>query len=359
MLLPILLAAPTVLAKGMIDLYIGTYTSKEGSRGIYRAQLDPTNGALSEPTLAVEAESPSYLALHGQSLFAIHETDAGEASAYRIERGGALTHLNTQGGLGGGPCFVSVDAKGENVVTASYGFGSVASLPVRKDGALGKAVMVRNAGSGPNKGRQEGPHMHAIRVDARSRFAYACDLGTDEILVYPFDPKAGTLGAPDRTKTHPGAGPRHFAFGKDGRFAYVNDELDNTVVAYAVDEEHGALTAIQTLSSLPEGYKGNSHSAGIAVHPNGRWLYVSNRGHDSLAVFEIGKDGTLKPVEVKLAGVKEPRGFEIDPTGRWLVVAGQNSDDLAALPLDPKTGKLGDAASRVKVGKPVCVVFKG
>ncbi len=362
-MLPLLitLAAPSKIGKGEVDLYVGTYTSPGGSHGVYRAHLDEKTGAISAPELAAEGDSPSYLALgtSGKTLYAVHETEPGGASAYAIGDDGGLTALSTASGLGGFPCHLSVDPKGKNLLVASYGPGTVAILPILEDGSLaGPSQTFRNAGKGPNAARQEGPHAHFAQADAKARFAYVCDLGTDEILAYPYDPVRGEFGEPDRAKATPGAGPRHLAFGPDGRFAYVNDELSNTVVAYAVDADHGTLTAVQTLDSLPAGFKGTSHSAEIAVHPNGRLLYISNRGDDSLAAFRIGKDGTLQKIAVQPAGVKEPRGFGIDPSGRWMIVAGQNSDDLVSYPIDSKTGRLGAAASRAKVGKPVCIVFR-
>lgn len=355
------LTTPPKIGKEAVDLYLGTYTSPGGSHGIYRAQLDEKTGAISTPELAAECASPSYLALgpDGKTIYAVHEIDPGGASAYRIGEDGALTRLSTTSGLGGFPCHLSVDAEGRNLLVASYGPGTTSVLPLLEDGSLaGPSETFRNTGSGPNAERQEGPHAHFVRTDAKGRFAYVCDLGTDEILAYPYDAARGEFGEPDRAKATPGAGPRHLAFGAEGRFAYVNDELSNTVVTYAVDPEHGTLTAVQTLSSLPDGYHGASHSAEIAVHPSGRQVYVSNRGADSLALFRVEKDGTLARVAIQPAGVKEPRGFGIDPSGAWMVVAGQNSDELVSYPIDRKTGRLGAAAGRAKVSKPVCVVFR-
>ena len=347
MLLPLLMT----LAAHEAPFYVGTYTAPGGSRGVYRATLDRETGAISAPVLAAECESPSYLVLSGDRLYACNETDAGAATAYRIGKGGGLTLLNAVGGLGAYPCHLAV--AGDRLLVANYGAGSVSALPLAKDGSLGTAATVKNAGSGPNKARQAGPHLHYVH--ALKDHVYACDLGTDEILVYPFS--GSVLGEPDRTKTHPGAGPRHLAFSKDGRFAWANGELDNSVIAYAVDPT-GPLTALQTLSTLPAGFKGQSHSAEIAVHPSGRFVYVSNRGDDSLATFAVGKDGTLSMVEVHPAGVREPRGFGIDPSGRWMIVGGQSSDDLVSMPIDPRTGRLGEIAGRAKLGKPVCVAFR-
>ena len=345
-MLPLLM---TLAAPKTITMYLGTYTAPGGSQGIYRATLDRDTGAISAPTLAAQAANPSYLALRGDRLYACLETADGGAAAFRVGRGGGLEALNVRNGVGAYACHLA--ATRERLFVANYGGGSVAALPIGSDGALGEPTIVANAGKGATP-RQEAPHLHYVGI--RGDHLYACDLGTDEILVYPF--AKGKLGPPDRTKLRAGGGPRHLAFSPDGRFAYANAELDNSVTAFAIDL-YGALTALQTVSSLPDGYAGKSGSAEIAVHPNGRWLYVSNRGHDSLAVYGIGKDGTLSLTEVQAAGVVEPRGFGIDPSGRWVVVAGQNSDDLVSLPIDPKTGRLGEVKGRAKIAKPVCVVF--
>ncbi|RYG19623.1 lactonase family protein [bacterium] len=356
MLLPLLL---TVTAARTVDFYIGTYTSKEGSRGIYRAQLNGETGEISKPELAVEAENPSYVAMRKDRLYAVHEAQKGEVSAYQIEKDGTLTHLNTQLSSGDGPCFVSVDPKGKNVLVASYGQGALAVLPIVKDGSLAPASQViQNKGSGPNKGRQEGPHLHSIYADAKARFVYACDLGTDEVLVYRFDPAKGTLTAEPSAKVPAGGGPRHLAFGKVGKVVYANNEMGDAVTVFAVDEKSGALKELQTISTLPEGHNGSNTTAAIVVHPNGKWLYVSNRGHESIAVYAIGHDGTLKLVEIAASGVRIPRGFDIDPSGKWLVAAGQSSNDLVSLAIDPKTGKLAPSGHRVALEKPVCVVFR-
>lgn len=360
MLLPLLL---TLGAPAGIDLYIGTYTSKEGSQGIYHARLDPKTGEISEPELAVEAANPSYLALHpkGRFLYAVHEWGgAGDASAYAVGADAKLTLLNTRGWEAGGPCHASVDAAGKHLLVAGYGSGRVSSIPIGADGRLGEAATVfQNEGSGPDKARQEHPHAHSVHADAGSHFAYACDLGTDEVVVFRLDDKSGTLTKTGATKVRPGSGPRHFAWGKGGGFAYVNNEMANTVTAFTVNRTKGLLTELQSISTLPQGVAaGKSHSAQIVVHPNGKWLYVSNRGHDSMAVFRIVKGGRLELVEVEPAEVREPRGFEIDPTGGWLVVAGQNSNDLVARAIDPKTGRLKPGGKHVSVPKPVCVVFK-
>lgn len=342
-----------------LDLYIGTYTSPNGSRGIYHAQLELATGKLSEPALAVETANPSYLAVHpnGQLVYAVHEDDAGEVSGYRIEADGTLRLLNTKPSGGAATCYLAVTPDGKDLLTASY-MGGFARLPIGADGALGTPQEFRNAGSGPNKGRQEGPHPHMIATDPLGRFGYACDLGTDEVLRFDVGPH-GRLERLGSTKITAGGGPRHFVFTHDGRFVFVNEEMGNAVGAYRVEHSDGTLFHLETVSSLPNGAdeKGVS-TAEIAVHPSGRWLYVSNRGHDSLAVYGIEPDGRLIRLEVVSAGVREPRGFAVDPTGRWLVAAGQKSHDLVSLPIDQTTGRLGAPESKVAVPTPVCVAFR-
>jgi len=350
-------------AADSVPFYIGTYTSDGGSRGIYRAELNASTGELSQPTLAAEANGPSFVAVHpnGKFLYAVHEPTEGDVSAYRIETDGMLSKINSRSSGGGGPCHVSVSPDGKNVFTASYGAGSLACLPIKEDGSLAEPSDVfKNAGTGPNKARQEGPHLHAIYADASNSFVYACDLGTDEVLMFRLDSPTGSLSPlkPRSAKVPPGGGPRHLALHPNGRFAFVNDEMTSAVTAFERDKSSGRLDPIQTISTLPEGrdVPGNS-TAEIFLHPNGQWLYVSNRGHDSIAAYAVGEDGTLSVIQIAPAGVSVPRGFGIDPSGRWLVAAGQKSNDLTALSIDQKTGKLSPGPNKVSVDKPVCVAF--
>jgi 6-phosphogluconolactonase len=346
-----------------VPVYIGTYTKPGGSKGIYRALLDTESGKLSKPTLAAEAPGPSFLALHpnGKVLYAVHEPTDGDVSAYAIGADGSLRKLNTQPTQGNGPCHVSVDPAGKAVFTASYGAGTLASLPLKSNGSLAPpATVFKNTGSGPDKSRQEGPHLHAIYSDADSRFVYACDLGTDEVLVFHLDAATGklTLSEPRSAKSPAGGGPRHLALHPGGRFAFVNNEMGNSVTAFARDPETGGLSPLQTIPTLPaDAPRAGATTAEIFCHPNGKWLYVSNRGHDSIAAYAIAQDGRLTLTEIEPAGVAVPRGFGIDPTGRWLVVAGQKSDDITALAIDPTTGALSPGPNHISVGSPVCVVF--
>lgn len=357
----VLLASTVVSTADEIPFYIGTYTSAEGSQGIYRAILTTTTGTISKPTLAAKANSPNFLALHPNGDFLYSVESPGKVSAFAIQPDGTLERLNSQPSHGAGPCHVSVDPAGKNLLVANYGGGSLACLPIQKDGSLSAATTVyENTGSGPNPKRQTKPHLHSIYPDSTNRFVYACDLGTDEVLIFQFKPESGklTLADPRSSKVPPGGGPRHLALHPNGQFAFVNNELTSSVTAFKRDPSTGALTPMQTISTLPGGkpVPGNS-TAEIFLHPKGKWLYVSNRGHDSIATYNVGEDGKLSVIEIQPAGVAVPRGFGIDPSGRWLVVAGQKSNNLTALAIDPKSGKLSPGPNKVEVGRPVCVVF--
>jgi 6-phosphogluconolactonase len=361
MLIPLLFSA--LGSAKEVDLYVGTYTSPEGSRGIYHARFDPETGAISEPELAAEATNPSFLAIHpnGRTLYSVHETRDGSVSAYAIGADRKLIHLNTQRTDGADPCHLTLDGKGRHLFVASYSTGNLATLPVRADGSLAPwSGLMQNEGSGPNKDRQQGPHMHAVYPTPDDRFVYACDLGTDEILTFRYDAERGTLTPtePRAGRAPAGGGPRHLALHPNGRFAYANNEMLNSVTVFARHPETGELRELHTIASLPDGEPtAGKSTAEIVLHPSGKWLYVSNRGHDSIAAYTVGEDGTLKLLEIESAGVRGPRSFALDPTGRWLVVAGQHTNDLTALRIDPASGALTPSGRKVSVKAPVCVVF--
>jgi 6-phosphogluconolactonase len=346
-----------------VTCYIGTYTQAGKSRGIYVAKLDTDTGKLGPASLAAEVKSPSFLALSpsGKHLYAAVESGGGSVAAFAVGADGKLTALGEQSAGGGGTCHVWVDATGRNVFGANYGGGSIVGLRVKEDGSLGeRSAFVQFAGSGPDKARQEKPHAHAVYTDAENRFLYACDLGTDNVWIFKLDTATGALEAaePPSGKVPPGGGPRHLAIHPSGRFAYANNEMALSVTAFARDAKIGALTPLQTLPTVPEGTdrKGIS-TAEIFCHPSGKWLYVSNRGHDTFAVYSIAADGKLEWIENAPAQVKVPRGFGIDPTGKWLVAAGQHDDRIAVLKIDGATGKLTPTGVTAEVMTPVCIVF--
>lgn len=351
-------------------VYVGTYTGPK-SKGIYLCELDLATGKLTEKGLAGEVTNPSFLAIHPNKkfLFAVGEINnfkgkrGGAASAFSIDpKTGKLTLLNQETSGGGGPCHVSVDKEGKNILLANYGGGSVEVIPVAADGKLGEPTsFIQHKGKGPDKGRQEAPHAHSINLDAANKFAFAADLGLDKVLIYKFDAAKGTLTPNDPAygEVPPGGGPRHFAFHPNGKFAFVCDEMTSAVTAFAYDAEKGALKTLDTISTLPEGLKvkGNS-TAEVQVHPNGKAVYVSNRGHDSIAVFSCdAATGKLTPIQHESTQGKTPRNFGIDPTGAYLVAANQDSASLVVFKIDPATGKLTPADSKVEVPTPVCVKF--
>ena len=349
-----------------LALYVGTYTSG-ASEGIYLYRFNLADGSLKHAGTTSGVVNPSYLTLdHSRRfLYAVNEVEefggaaSGAVSAFAVDRKtGALRFLNQRASKGGAPCYVSVAATGRFVLVANYIGGNIAVLPVQRDGGLGEAVDVeQHTGSSPAGKRQEA-HAHFIMLDRENRFAYVCDLGIDKVMVYRFDQRAGTLSlnAPPSYSSKPGAGPRHLAFHPRGRFVYVLNELNSTVSALALDPARGMLRELQTLSTLPEGFAGVNSGADIHLTPDGKFLYTSNRGHDSLACFALdARTGTLRPVGHTPTEGKTPRNFVIDPTGRYLLVANQKSDTIVAFRLDPRTGALSPTGQTASVPSPVCL----
>ena len=345
-------------------VYFGTYTGA-GSRGIYASRLDG-EGRLSEPVLAASAQDPSWLVLtpDGRRLYAVNELRSyegkasGALSAFSVDAAGALTFLNRQSSEGASPCHVVIDAAGRYALLANYHGGNVAVLPIAADGRLGPTTCVMaHDGRGPHPERQEGPHAHSIHLDPTGRFALALDLGIDKIVVYAFDGTSGRLTPRGSHAVSPaGSGPRHLCFHPRGAFAYVDNELASTVTAFAYDD--GRLSALHTLPTLPAGFRGENTTAEVQCTPDGRWLYVSNRGHDSLAIFSIdGTTGRLTAAGHAPTRGRTPRHFAIDPTGTYLLAANQESDDVVVFRIDPARGRLEPTGSRVPVSRPVCVRF--
>jgi 6-phosphogluconolactonase len=369
-LLPIVpLAIPAIAGAAGDLVYVGTYTG-HGSQGIYAFRFDPASGGSVSLGLAAETENPSFLTVDpkGRFLYAVNETGAfqgqptGAISVFGIDRGTGRLDLRQQvASLGRDPAHLSLDKTGRYLLVATYSGGNIAVFPIGGDGRLGPhSAFVQHAGSSVNPERQAGPHPHSIQVTPGNRSVLVTDLGLDELLVYRFDANKGSLtpDEPGSVRLDPGAGPRHIAFAPSGRFMYAVNELSSTVAVFACESGQGALVRKQTVPTLPKGFAGKNTAAEIAVDAAGRFLYVSNRGDDSLAVFGIDPDdGHLTPIERVQSGGRGPRHFAIDPTGRWLFAANQGSNDVKLFRVDPASGRLEPTTRTWKVISPVCVLI--
>jgi 6-phosphogluconolactonase len=333
-------------------VYFGTGGTVQGE-GIFSSVLDLKTGQLTKAQLAIEAMRPGVIALHpeGTHLYAVGKPAgyrgprSGSVSAYEIDRGsGALKLLNFEESQGQGPCYLEVDRGGRNILVCHYMSGNCGVLPLGEDGSVKPVSSVQqHAGSSEDPRRQSGPHPHAIVLDPTGRYAFVPDLGLDQVVVYKFNPAAGTLlpNDPPFAATQRGSGPRHFAFAPSGKFAYVNLELTSEVTAFRYDSEDGSLTEIQTLSTLPDDYDGRNWNAGIRVTPDGRFLYVSNRGHNSIAVFAIdGVAGTLTSIGHTTTGTDLPHTITLDPSGSCLIATDLRSSHVNVFRIDKESGKL-------------------
>jgi 6-phosphogluconolactonase len=351
-------------------LYIGTYTGKK-SKGIYSARFDSDTGKLNAPELAAETKNPTFLALHpnGRVLYAVGEFDSfqgmktGAVSAFSIDRNTVKLSLLDQEASGGqGPCHLSIDKTGKYLLVANYGSGSFAALSVHGDGKLeAPREVIRFDGSSINRERQSGPHAHFIDFDPSNRFALGCDLGLDKVFIWEVEATGtneGKLILKYPALIKPGSGPRHLAFHPNGQFVYLINEMAATITVFAYDSGKPALNELQTISMLPEKFDGFKSGAEIQVHPSGKFVYGSNRGHDSVAVFSVdGKSGRLTFVEHQSTRGKTPRHFTLDPTGKWLLAENQDSDNIVIFGVDQQTGKLSPTGQSVEVGSPVCIQF--
>ncbi|MEZ5945121.1 MAG: lactonase family protein [Planctomycetaceae bacterium] len=361
-----------VQAEETARVYVGTYTSGD-SEGVYSFELSLESGKPTEPVLAAKLTNPSFVAFDPQHhfLYAVNEVNDfpgakptkrgdGGVSAFRIDSAtGKLTPLNSQLTRGGAPCHVSVDATGRNVLVANYGGGSVSVLPVNDDGSLKEtSSFVQHEGSSVDPGRQEGPHAHSVNLSLDNKFAFVADLGLDQVLVYRFDAKNGTItpNDPPHASVKPGGGPRHFAFHPSGKFAYTNNEMTLVETAFKYDAAAGTLTPFQYISTIPDdAVRKGASTAETLVHPSGKFLYVSNRGHGSIAAFTIADDGSLTRIGNYSSGGKVPRNFGIDPTGKFLVAANQDNGVIEVLRIDQETGVLTETGHRINVPNPVCI----
>ncbi len=362
-------------------VYVGTYTAKTNSKGIYEFEFDPVTGKMSAAKVAGETKDPSWVVVHpnGKFLYSVNETGkASTVSAFTIDPDGKLTLLNQLPSLGEDPCYLSFDKTGKFLFVANYTSGNVVVFPILADGKLGEhtANVIDQGATGPNKERQEGAHAHWINIDSGSispfsGLVYVADLGLDRVLIYQFHGTTGELSGPRVFSTYsnrkfdpsailpPGTGPRHAAFSKDHTRMYVLGELNSTITAlHMAGTDDFVPTALQKISTLPEGFSGRNDAAEIEIHPSGRFLYASNRGHDSIVAYAIdAKSGKLTLVEDIPTGGKEPRHFAIDPTGHFLLAGNQLSDTIVEFRIDQATGKLTPTGEALSVPSPVCLTF--
>src|SRR6202166_1477722 len=350
--------------------FIGTYTSKTESKGIYSFHFDSGTGRLTSMAVSATTQDPSFLTVapNEKYLYAVNELGeldgkkSGAVTSYSLDpKSGQLSQLNQLPSGGADPCYVSFDGTGKYLLVANYSGGSVSTFPIAPDGRIGSAsAFVQHSGSGPNKERQEGPHAHFIASSGDNRFVFVVDLGLDEVVVYHFDPATGSPipNHPPFAKLAPGAGPRHLAFHPNGKFVYVLSEVNSTVTAFAYDAENGSFSTLQTLSTIPKDFKVRNDTAEIVVHPSGKFLYASNRGHDSIAEFTIDPArGTLTLAGDFSTQGKEPRNFALDPTGKFLLAANQESNNIVVFRIDQSTGALTAAGQIAQVPAPVDIVF--
>ncbi len=360
---------PVLIAPEPVPVYVGTYT-RGSSKGIYLYHLDLISGALKPAGCAAEVANPSFLAFHPSRplLYAVGEVGSfagkkgGAVDAFAIDPiSGKLTLLNQQLSQGPGPCHLAVDRSGKCVLVANYSGGSVVCLPIQEDGRLGEATsFVQHAGSSVNPQRQQGPHAHGVYLDAGNRFAFVADLGLDKLMIYRFDPAQGKLTAndPPSLATAAGAGPRHFAFHPNGRYAYLINELNSTLTALGYDAQRGTFQTLETVTTLPAGFSGSNTAAEVEVHRSGKFVYGSNRGHDSIAAFAIdAATGKLTLIGHEPTLGKTPRHFAIDPTGKFLLVANQDGNNVVVLEINSETGGLRATGNSVEVTAPVCVAM--
>jgi 6-phosphogluconolactonase len=362
------LAAVAIAGDFRYLVYVGTYTDK-GSKGVYAFRFDPSSGELGDVSLAATTDNPSFLAVAADNryLYAVNEInkfnggETGAVTTFELDRtSGKLRQLQQVSSLGPGPAHLSIDRSGKYLLVANYDGGSIAVFPIQKDGTLGtRTAFVQHSGSSLNKDRQSGPHAHAIQATPDNKFVLVADLGLDEMLVYRFDARTGALSPanPPFLRVAPGSGPRHFAIAPNGKFVYLVNELSSTVAVYSFNGSSGRMTELETISTLPQDFKGENTAAEITTDAAGKFLYASNRGDDSITIFTIdARSGKLSPVDRVRTGGQEPRHFTLDPTGNWLFAANQNSNDIRVFRVDPKSGRLTPTSKMVQVNSPVCLV---
>lgn len=360
---------PSSNGKGPV-IFVGTYTEPQQStsEGVYVFGMDPASGKLTLRNVIKNLTNPSFLAVHPQTgnLYVVHEKGTfegrpgGGVIALAVDQDtGESGVLNTQSSGGEDPCYISIEQTGRYALVANYISGCVAMLPIHPDGTLGSPSSIcQHTGRSIHPERQDRPYAHCLLPDPTNRFALACDLGIDKLRVYRMDLDAGQLQEHHEVSVTPGSGPRHLVFHPNGQYAYLACELNSTLIAYRYDSQSGTLEEIQSVRTLPVGYEGRNLPADVHVTPNGKFLYVSNRGHDSFACFSIDAgSGQLTLQDHIPTGGQEPRGFAIDPSGKFLLSANQNSKNIVTFLIDPSKGQLSRTRGEVDVSMPVCIKF--
>ncbi len=364
-------ASPLARMQDDLVVYVGTYTTGTASQGIYSYKFKKATGELASNNIKNSVVDPSYLVVDkkGRYLYAVNETveyegkKSGSISSFSIDRKtGELKFLNKQASLGGAPCYMTLSANGRFLLVANYVGGNVAVFPVKADGTLGETVdLQQHTGTGPVTDRQESAHAHSIDLDRKNRFAVSCDLGADKLFIYTFDKNSGKLTANPAQpflSVKPGTGPRHFAFHPNGKAAFVINELASTVTSLTYNEKLGTLAEVQTISTLPVDWSGANTCAEIQVSSNGRFVYGSNRGHDSVVCYSFdAATGKLELVGHWSTSGKTPRNFAIDPSGRYLLAANQNSSSITTFRINDRSGKLQQLGEPLSVPAPVCLKF--
>ena len=351
-------------------VFVGTYTENEGSqsKGIYVYRMDSSSGELTFQWEAKGIVNPSYLEIHPRQrfLYAVNEVQAfsgqtgGGVTALSVDpKSGELHVLNAYSSQGKDPCYISIEQTGRFTLVANYSSGNAAMFPIQADGQLGPATdVVQHSGSSIHPERQTAPFMHSIVPDPTNRFALAADLGTDKLVLYEMDLENGKLKKQTEVRVKPGSGPRHTIFHPNGGYLYLINELSSTLTVFRYDSDAESLEELQTISTLPEGFEGQNLSADVHITPDGKYLYASNRGHDSIVCFLIDQTtGQLTYRHHTATGGKEPRNFAIDPTGTFLLAANQSSHNIVTFRINPESGELSSTGNEIIVSMPVCVKF--
>jgi 6-phosphogluconolactonase len=349
-------------ADGQYVAYVGPYTRPNKSKGIYAYKFDAKAGKFTSIGLAAETSNPSWVAVspNGKFVYAANENNQGTVSAFAVQPDATLKALNSVSSTGSGPCHVTLDHKGKFLFVANYNDGAVASYAVKEDGSLSAPVSnFKHTGSSANASRQRGPHAHEAMVSPDDKFLFVPDLGIDKIMIYKIDAKTGALtpNEPAFTPIDAGSGPRHMAFAPNGKFVYLVTEMNSSITGFSYDAKTGAMTKLETLPGTPADFTGQKSGAEVAIHPSGKFLYLSNRNHNSVAVFTVDAKGKLTAAGNVPSGGKTPRHIVIDPTGAFLIASHQDSDNITVFKIDPKTGALAPTGEKIDLGSPVCVAF--